>query len=66
MVEVAVQCNLLDNQYQQKPDVLYTFSPNNSYAYFLYLEPRNLVCLERYNTEFNYIVITLWIQMTDH
>ena len=50
MVEVVVQCNLLDNQYQQKPDVLYTFVSNNSYAYLLDLEPRNLVCLETYNT----------------
>ena len=25
---VLVQCNLVDNQYQQKSEVLYTFMPN--------------------------------------
>ena len=36
---VLVQCNLVDNQQQQKPDVLYTFMPNKSYAYLLNVEP---------------------------
>ena len=30
---VLVQCNLVDNQYQQKSEVLYKFIPNKSYAY---------------------------------
>ena len=30
-----VKCNLVDNQYQQKSEVLYTFTPNKSYAYLL-------------------------------
>ena len=43
---VLVQGNLLNNQYQQKPEVLYTFTPNKSHAYHAYLlnvEPSNLV-----------------------
>ena len=32
---VLVQYNLVDNQYQQKPEVLYTFMSNKSYAYLL-------------------------------
>ena len=32
---VLVQCNLVDNQYQQKSEVLYTFTPNKFYAYLL-------------------------------
>ena len=32
---VLVLCNLKDNQYQQKPEVLYTFTPNKSYAYLM-------------------------------
>ena len=39
---VLVQCNLVDNQYQQKSEVLYTFTPNKSYAYLLNVEPSNL------------------------
>ena len=32
---VLVLCNLVHNQYQQKHDVLYTFTPNKSCVYFL-------------------------------
>ena len=46
VVEVAlVQCNLVDNQYQQKSEVLYTFTPIKSYVYLLKDEPSNLVLL---------------------
>ena len=40
---VLVQHNLVDIQYQQKSEVLYTFTHNESYAYLLNVEPRNLV-----------------------
>ena len=55
---VLVQCNLVDNQYQQKSEVLYTFTPNKSYAYLLNVEPSNLVFLKIYNTEFDEIIIS--------
>ena len=46
MVDVNLaQCNLVDNQYQQKFEVLYTFTPNKSYAYLLNVNPSNLVFL---------------------
>ena len=56
---VLFQCNLVDNQYQQKFEVLYTFIPNKSYAYLLNVEPSNLVFLKTYNTEFDEIIITI-------
>ena len=40
---VLVQCNLVNNQYQQKSEVLYNFTANKSYAYLLNIEPNNLV-----------------------
>ena len=48
MVEVVLdQCSLADIQYQQKSEVLYTFVSNNvSAAYFLNVEPSNLVFLK--------------------
>ena len=55
---VLVQYNLVDNQYQQKSEVLYTFTPNKSCAYLLNVEPSNLVLLKTYNTEFDDITIT--------
>ena len=54
---VLVQCNLAHNQYQEKSEVLYTFTPNKSYAYLLNVEPSNLVFLETCNTEFDEIIL---------
>ena len=35
---VLLSCNLVDNQYQQKSELFYTFMPNKSYAYLLKLK----------------------------
>ena len=43
---ISDQCNLVDSQYQPKSEVLYTFTPNKSYAYWLNFEPSNLVVFE--------------------
>ena len=53
---VLVQCSLVDNQYQQKSEVLYTFTPNKPYPDLLIVEPNNLVFLKTYNTELNEIM----------
>ena len=59
VVEVAlVQFNLVDNQYQQKSEVLYTFTSNKSYAYLLNVEPSNFLFLKTYNAEFDEIIKT--------
>ena len=50
---VLVQCNLVDNQYQQKSELLDCFTPN-----LLNVEPRNLVFLETYDAEIDEIIIT--------
>ena len=55
---VLVQCNLVGNQYQEKSEVLYIFTPNESYAYLLNVEPSKSVVLKTYNTEFDKINIT--------
>ena len=36
---VLVQCNLVNNQYQQKSEVLYIFYLNKSYVYLANVEP---------------------------
>ena len=59
---VLIQCNLVDNQYQQKSEVLYTFTPNKSYAYLLNVEPSNVVFMKTYNTAFDKIIITFMDQ----
>ena len=55
---VLVKCNLVDNQYQEKFEVLYLFTPNEFHAYLLNIEPSNLVLLKTYNTEFDELIIT--------
>ena len=44
-----VQCNLVQNHYRQKSEVLFTFMPNKSYSYLLNVEPRNIVFLKTVN-----------------
>ena len=59
------QCNLVDNQYQQKSEVSYTCTTNKSYAYLLNLEASNSVFLNNNNNnnnEFNEIIITFMDQ----
>ena len=47
VVEVfLVQCNLVDNQYQQIVEVLYTFTLNKSYVYLLNFGPSKLVFMK--------------------
>ena len=54
---VLVQCNLVENQYQQKSKVLCTFTPNKFYAYPLNVEPSNIAFYRIYNTDFNEIIV---------
>ena len=54
--EVLVQCNFVHNQYQEKSEVLYAFTPNKLYAYLLNVEPSNLVFLKTYNTDSDEII----------
>ena len=54
---VIVQCNLVEDQYQQKSEILYISTPNKSDAYLLNVEPSNLVFLKTHNTEFDEIII---------
>ena len=43
---ILFQCKLVDNQYQQKSEMLYTFTLNKFYSYLLNFEPSNLVFLK--------------------
>ena len=54
---VLVQCNLVENKYQPKFEVLFTFT-NKSYAHLSNFAAGSLVFLKTYNTEFDEIMIT--------
>ena len=50
---------MIDDQYQQKSEVLYTFKHRQkSSAYLLNVESSNLVFLKNYKTEFDEIIRT--------
>ena len=54
VVEVVLsQYNLVNNKYQQKPEVLNNFTPNKFCASLLNVEPSTLVFLKTYNIEFD-------------
>ena len=55
---VFAKYTLVNNQYQQKFEVLYAFMSKKSYAYLLNVESNNLVFLKTYNTEFDETIIT--------
>ena len=53
MVEVVTaQCHLVDNQYQQNSEILYTFTLIKFYAYWLNVKPSNLLSLKTCNKWF--------------
>ena len=54
---VLIQCSLVDNQYRQKSESLYTFTTNKSFAYLLNVKPSNLLFLKTFNTESDHITI---------
>ena len=59
---VLVNCNIVNNDYQQSSRVVYTFVPNKSFGQLLDISPKNFVFLKTFNSEFSYIEV--WF--TDH
>ena len=47
-----VQCNIVNNYYQQDSRMLYTFVPNKPFCSSLEISPRNHIFLKIFNLEF--------------
>ena len=56
---VLVHCNLVNNDYQQDPRILYTFVPNKTFGSLLEISPTSHVFLKTFNSEFQEIKIWL-------
>ena len=54
---VLVYCNIVNNDYQQDPRVLYTFVPNKSFGGLLEISRTNHVFLKTFNSEYNEIEV---------
>ena len=49
---VLVQCNLVNNNYQQASKVLFTFVPNKQFGQLITISPHSLTMLKITNAEF--------------
>ena len=54
---VLVNCNLVNNSYQQASKVLFTFVSNKKYGQLITVSPETLIMLKTVNTEFSFIEI---------
>ena len=57
---VLVNCNITNNNYQQKSRVLYAFVPNNSFDQLLDISQKNVYFLKNSgisDSEFSYIMV---------
>ena len=54
---VLMNCNLLNNTYQQASKLLFTFVPNKQIGQLITVEPQPLTILERTSAEFSFIEI---------
>ena len=48
---VLVDCNIVNDDYQQDSRVLYTFVPNKSFGSLLKISPSNHIFLKTFNSE---------------
>ena len=54
---VLVHFNVVNNNYQQASEVLFTFVPNKKYDQLITVSPETLIMLKTVNTEFSFIEI---------
>ena len=54
---VLVNCNLVNNAYQQHSRVLFTFEPTKQYSKLISISPKSLIFLKTMNTEFSEIEV---------
>ena len=61
---VLVHCNVVNNNYQQASNVLFTFVPNKKYGQLITVSSEMLIMLKTVNTEFSFIEI--WFMDQDN
>ena len=54
---VLIQCNAVNNSYQQNSRVLYTFVPNKTFGQLLEISPENFIFLKTFALKFSYIEV---------
>ena len=54
---ILVHCNLVNNNYQQAPRVLFTYVPKNQFGQLINISPYSLIMLNTINTELLFIEV---------
>ena len=54
-----VHCDIVNNDYQQDSQVLYTFVPNKPFGNLLEISPTNHIFLKTFNSEYDEIKVWL-------
>ena len=57
IVPRLIHCNLVNNNYQQASEVLFTFVPNEQFGQLITITPHSLTMLKTTNAEFSFIEI---------
>ena len=63
---VLVNCNLLNNNYQQASKVLFTFVPNKQFVQLITIPPHSLTMLKTTNQNFHSLKFGSQIKIIDH
>ena len=56
---VLIQCDIVNNNYQQDSKVLYTFVPNKPFGSLLEISPTSFIFLKTFNSEYSEIKVWL-------
>ena len=54
---VLLHCNFVNNNYQQKSKVLYTFIPNKSFGQLLDISLKKIIFIKIFDSKFSYIEV---------
>ena len=63
---VLVYCDIVNNDYQQDSEVVYTFVPNKPFGSLLEISPTNHIFLKTFNSEYDEIIVGLLIKIVNH
>ena len=54
---VLIHCDIVNNDYQQESQVLYTFVPNKQFGSLLEISPTNHIFLKTFNSKYDEIKV---------
>ena len=54
---VLINCNIVNNDYQQDSRILYSFFPNKAFGQLLDNSPKNVIFLKTFDSKFSYLQV---------